>query len=249
MEAGASMSSLTITYGRKGGPRSGHIREGRRGVSDPSFTVTPGETWPLRLNTDVGLRFQSDQLAKLPGNQEKLDYLKYEILGALDLFAQYQRTFLDRYFAFIPRRCRETASELARALDWSGGLFSPDDYVFSALWPLPDARVVLRAEDGETVLGDFDFAFWTGRRVVGIMLQGGASGSGGGLDSESDTATGPLMPVSIVAGDLQSEEALFSRPRFPEELVSFWTGERVPSSPFRPVGLTHMPADMPTDVT
>jgi hypothetical protein len=232
------MTRLTITYGRRGGPRSGHIREGRRGVADPRFELTPGETPALRLNTDVGLRFQSDQLAKLPGNAEKLDYLKFEILGALDQFAQYQKAFLIRYFAFISARCQEAAPALSRTLDWSGRLFSPDDFAFSALWPLPDARVTQTDESGETVLGDFDFAFWTGRRAIGIRIAGGAAGTALGLK----TAPGPVLPVTLAGGDLQSGEVLFVAPRFPDEFLSFWIGERVPCSPFRPVGLTDIEA-------
>lgn len=231
------MSSLTITYGRKGGPRSGHIREGRSGAASPSFTVTPGETPALRLNTDVGLRFQSDQLAKVPGNREKLDYLKFEILGALDLFAQYQRAFLDRYFAFIPARCLDAEEELAAALAWSDGLFVPEDHVFSALWPLPDAQVVLHAAGRDTLLGDFDFAFWTGQRVVGIALLGGVASAKDATESANGVATEVFLPVDIHAGDLQGDAPFFAQPRFPDEIVSFWIGDTVPCSPFRPVGL------------
>jgi hypothetical protein len=231
---------LTITYGRKGGPRSGHIREGRRGVADPSFTVTPGETPALRLNTDVGLRFPPDGLAKLPDHEKKLDYLRFEILGALDLFAQYQRRFLERYFAFIAARWRDAETELSDAVAWSGGLFAPADYVFSALWPLPDARVTGGASEEATPLGDFDFAFWTGRRVVGVTLTGGAVQPPGEASSSGDDR---LFPVAIAARDLQDDPALFAEPRFPAELVSFWIGEKIPSSPFRPVGLTDLQAE------
>lgn len=231
------MTSLTITYGRKGGPRSGHIREGRRGIADPFFTVTPGVTPPLRLNTDVGLRFQPDRLAKLPDHRKKLDYLRFEILGALDLFAQYQRRFLERYFQFVEARCRDAAAELSAATAWSGGLFSADDYIFSALWPLPDARITLASDGRATALGDFDFAFWTGRRVLGVTLAGGAVDPHGKANGPDSAAGDFLMPVTIVAKDLQGDPALFSEPRFPAELVSFWIGEKVPSSPFRPVGL------------
>ena len=231
-----TMRSLTITYGRKGGPRSGHIREGRRGVANPAFTLVPGETPALRLNTDVGLRFQSDQLAKLPGNQDKLDYLKYEILGALDQFAQYQKAFLDQYFAFISARCHEATPVLSRALGWSAGLFVPDDFIFSALWPLPDAQVTYSDERGETVLGDFDFAFWTGLRVIGVRIVGGVAGSA----PKTETVPGPLLPVTVTGGDLRTGDALFAEPRFPDELLSFWSGEAVPCSPFRPTGLTEI---------
>lgn len=237
------MTSLKITYGHKGGPRSGHIREARRGIANPSFTVRPNETPPLRLNTDVGVRFPPDQLAKLPSNEEKLDYLRYEIAGALDLFAQYQRRFLDRYFAFIVDRCRKAASDLSATVAWSGGLFSAEDYVFSALWPLPDAQVLLSANGKETTLGGFDFAFWTGQRVLGITFAGGTVHQNETENHHNNPITDLLMPVLVIARDLQDDTSLFCEPRFPAEFVSFWNGEKAPSSPFRPVGLTDVQLD------
>ena len=225
------MRSLTIAYGRRGGPRSGHIREGRRGVANPSFTVRVNETPPLRLNTDHGLRFPPDQLSKIPSNSEKLEYLRQEILGSLDLFAQYRRSFLDYYFAFIIDRCRDAAPVLGKGLEWSGGLFGAEDFVFSALWPLPDATVTLSTDAGDEVMRDFDFVFWTGRQAIAVTLAGSSR-------RQPDLVPSKLiLPVAIHAKEL-GEPDLFSEPRFPAEFVSYWTGEQIPSSPFRPGGLT-----------
>ena len=135
------MVSLVVTYGGKGGPRSGHIREGRRGIANPKFSFQADETPTLRLNSDHGLRFPPDFLATVPTNTEKLTYLHREIAGALDQFAPYQHKFLDRYFAFIVDRCANSAETLDRNLSWSGGLLNSNDFVFSALWPLPDCTV------------------------------------------------------------------------------------------------------------
>lgn len=237
------MASLKITYGSKGGPRSGHLREGRSGVSNPSFLVTPHRTPPLRLNTDVGVRFPPDQLAKLSGNREKLDYLRFEIFGALDLFAQYQRQFLDLYFSIIVTQCQDADRELTQTLAWSDGLFSAEDFVFSALWPLPDAQVSFLCDEGERNLGDFDFAFWTGTRVLGLKLAGSAphpplvSGHAHVAPCEA------LLPITVTATELQNGVAIFSAQRFPVEFLSFWTGATVPSSPFRPVGLATIQAN------
>ncbi len=65
-------ASLVVSYGGNGGPRSGHIREGRRGVANPHFAFQADETPPLRLNSDLGLRFPPDFLATVPTNAEKL---------------------------------------------------------------------------------------------------------------------------------------------------------------------------------
>lgn len=232
------MHSLTIAYGRKGGPRSGHIREGRQGVANPAFAVRAGETPPLRLNTDHGLRFPPEQLAQLPGNREKLDYLRHEIAGALDLFAPHQRSFLDRYFAFITEQCRHAAPALAERVEWSGGLFAADDFMFSALWPLPDATVTLSDGRGDAALGPFDFAFWDGRRVIAVTLSSRPQRADNAGETSGRPGAGHVLPVTIIANELAREPGPFTTPRFPDEFVFFWRGERVPSSPFRPEGLT-----------
>jgi len=231
------MQSLTIAYGRKGGPRSGHIREGRRGVAAPSFTVRANETPPLRLNTDHGLRFPPEHLAQLPTNRDKLDYLRHEIAGALDLFGPHQRFFLDRYFAFIADRCRTAAVELDRRVAWSGGLFDAEDFVFSALWPLPDASVSLSDGNTHAPLGVFDFAFWDGRRVIGVTLASRPQPEPDDRKGSAKAGRAHILPVTIVASELARESNPFAAPRFPEEFVSFWRDEPFPSSPFRPEGL------------
>lgn len=226
------MTSLEIRYGSRGGPRSGHIREGRRGVANPSFTVKAGETPALRLNSDLGQRFPPDFLSTVPTNEQKLAYLRHEIAGALDLFANYQRKFLDRYFDFIVDRCAEAVTELDTGLAWSGGLLRAGDYAFSALWPLPDCTLTLATDTGPHAAGTCDFAFWTGQHAIAVTLTGSAN-----RQDNTKTAEGLVIPVTIAATDLNSDAGLFTEPRFPPEFVMFWHGDAVPSSPFRPDGL------------
>ena len=229
------MTSLEIRYGSRGGPRSGHIREGRRGVANPNFIVRAGETPPLRLNTDLGQRFPPDFLSTVPTNDQKLAYLRHEIAGALDLFANYQRKFLDRYFDFIIDRCAGVATELDAGLAWSGGLLRADDYAFSALWPLPDCSLTLSTSEGDKVAGTCDFAFWSGRNVIAVSLAAAPN-----QKDRDNGATAPdmILPVAISAAELNADAELFSEPRFPSDFVTFWNNDPVPSSPFRSDGLT-----------
>jgi hypothetical protein len=228
------MTSLEITYGNRGGPRSGHIREGRLGVANPSFTVAAGKTPPLRFNTDLGQRFPPDFLSTVPTNEQKLAYLRHEIAGALDLFANYQRTFLDRYFDFIVKRCAEAAADLDSDLAWSGELLQADDYAFSALWPLPDCTLTLSTDGDRQAAGNCDFAFWSGQHVIAVTLTASPNRQD---ENNATTTPGLILPVTILAADLNADAELFSEPRFPPEFVTFWAGDRVPSSPFRPDGL------------
>ncbi len=157
-------ASLVVSYGGKGGPRSGHIREGRRGVADPQFTFQANKTPALRLNSDLGLRFPPEFLATVPTNGGKLTYLRQEISGGLDQFSTYQHKFLERYFAFIVDSCDHSAEALDAGLSWSGGLFSANDFIFSALWPLPDCVVSRSTDAGSERVGNFDFVFWSGHQ-------------------------------------------------------------------------------------
>lgn len=227
------MTSVTITYGRRGGPRSGHIREGRRGVANPSFSVRADETPPLRLNSDIGLRFTPELLSTVATNDQKLTYLRHEIAGALDQFAIYQRRFLDHYFTFIGDRCADAAAALQSSLAWSGGLLRAEDYVFSALWPLPDCSLDLSNDSAVQTIGSCDFAFWSGRQAIAVTLTGSPN-----QESNTTAVHGMVIPVTVTAAELNMGSDLFSEPRFPPEFVTFWQSEPVPSSPFRPVGLT-----------
>jgi hypothetical protein len=231
-------ASLVVSYGGKGGPRSGHIREGRRGVANPQFSFQASETPPLRLNSDLGLRFSPEFLANVPTNGGKLTYLRQEIAGALDQFSTYQHKFLDRYFAFIVDGCDNSAGAIDTSLSWSGGLFSANDFIFSALWPLPDCVVSRSTDAGSEPVGNFDFAFWSGRQLITVTLSG-ASNRQDDTEVSDKMISGLVHRVTIGFADLNATDDLFTEQRFPPELIHSWCGETVPSSPFRPEGISH----------
>ena len=103
--------------------------------------------------------------------------------------------------------------------------------------PLPNSTVIISNGTDDQAVGDFDFAFWSGRRIVAVALSGNSSHRDGSGDLDGCALSDLILPVTIVAKELD-EPDLFSEPRFPAEFVSYWIGERVPSSPFRPEGLT-----------
>jgi hypothetical protein len=176
-------------------------------------------------------------LATVPTNGEKLTYLRQEIAGALDQFSTYQHKFLDRYFTFIAESCDTTAETLDTSLSWSGGLFSANDFVFSALWPLPDCIVSRSAEAESEPVGNFDFAFWTGHQLIAVTLAGTPNHPDNTKDGQMMTS-GFLHRVTISYADLNGTNDLFTEQQFPPEFVQFGRFENVPSSPFRPDGLS-----------
>ena len=125
---------------------------------------------------------------------------------------------------------------------WSHGLFRADDFVFSALWPLPNARVTSTGDDGaEHDFGACDYVFWDGRRAIAVTIAGRAP-SADSATTHVDDRCDVVMPVTIVASELNEKPGPFAEPRLPREFVSFWESDPVPSSPFRPEGLA-MAAD------
>jgi hypothetical protein len=201
-------------------------------ASDYALVVEPGVTPAFRLNSDTGQRFAPERLAELPDRDAMLAALEEETARQLDLFAKHPRRFLDLYFAFVAARARAEKAALQERLAWSDGLFDHRDWVFSALRPLPRAR--LASVDGTRLKplgGVVDFAFWTGNEAVTVEI-----GSARASQSSAEASPG-VAPVRLAPGDLESVASCFSPSRFPEIFFTFWWGEAWPASPFRPRGL------------
>lgn len=215
-------------------------RPGRDGTGARSLVIAPGRTPPVRLNSDLGARYRPERLAEIPDNAAKLDRLKDDLLRTLDIFAKHPRQFVEVYFRFIAERIEAETATLDRALAWSGGLFTAGDWIFSALRPLPQAVVVESGGQGGAVGPVCDFAFWTGRHVLAVELHGSARSR---RDQAGKDGLPPdlVKPVTIAVAALAGGTDIFTTGDFPPEFLSFWEGEGVPSSPFRPVGLTQRP--------
>lgn len=218
------MTDLAIAWGRKPRrPLSPTQLRARAEQGDGALLLRPGQSPALRLNSDFGLRYPPDRLAELADNAAKLTRVKSDIERDVDLFARNSRRFLDLYFRFIQAQVSAQASAIAAKLAWSGGLFTPDDTVFSALQPLPNA--VYAGANGPT--GQCDFAFWTGRALLALSLSAHA-------DASRHDA---VVALALAPSELTDEQHVFTSARFPREVLVFWEDDPVPSSPFRPAGL------------
>lgn len=218
---------LVLTWGRRGTGDSG----------DRSLAIVPDRTPALRFNSDRGVRYRPERLAEIPDNAARIERLRDELIRTLDIFAKHPRQFVEIYFRFIAQRVDAERAALDRALAWSGGLFGADDWIFSALRPLPRAMVLESEGQQNAAARVYDFAFWTGREVLAIDLRGDSH-----RPRDRDEPTASLVrKIPIPVEGLASGTDIFAADGFPAEFSSFWTGENVPSSPFRPVGLTQAP--------
>lgn len=232
--------STALAEAAAGGEPRLVLRWGRKGPDDfgvHSMAVMPGRTPALRFNSDLGMRYRPERLAEIPDNAAKVERLKSDLMRSLDIFAKHPRQFVELYFRFIAERIEVEKAALERTLLWSDGLFGAGDWIFSALRPLPLAAVVEPEGQGRAATPVYDFAFWTGRQVLGVDLQG----SGRSRREPDRFSPDRVKPVTVSVAALAGGTDIFAAADFPPEFAFFWDGEDVPSSPFRPVGLTQRP--------
>ena len=122
----------------------------------PGVEVGPA---PLRLNTvpvppavlgDAG----DGHAARLAAMQEWLQ-------GQCGDYAVHDRGFIASYLAAVSAQIEAHRTGLAALLQGFAGLYSPEDWTWSALRPLP--RAWQRSEAGPVGLG---MVFWDGQRVI-----------------------------------------------------------------------------------
>src|SRR5258707_6490858 len=124
---GALTASLVIPYG-----------------SGLSVTVEPRR--PMRLINMAWDFPERPDLIALMSVADRLDFLRDHLKSLCGLWDKLPRLFLDAYFRDIAEcisRHRPALDSLAAA---HGGLFRLEDWSFSALCPLPQARLPVASE-------------------------------------------------------------------------------------------------------
>ena len=183
---------------------------------------------PLRLSDGPYPFAEPPDLIRLVTTAARLDFLREHLRSLCGLWARPPLQFLDAYFAWIGAAL--TAEPVARALaEAAHGLFTPEDWSFAALRPLPSA--LLRASDA-AVRGDF--AFWTGAGLVAIELPGERRPQRRG-ELALLSASGVTV-VELTSADLADGVALGTK--LPADFTEFWRGVPLPRSPFGARDLT-----------
>lgn len=190
----------------------------------PSVTLETNQ--PLRLNNAP---YSYDEGIQGPGPTagERLAFLRDHLTDLCDLWAKRPRQFVSLYFRFIElvmQRDHLAIEEKTRRL---GGLFTPADFAFSALRPLPRAHL-----DGVRV----DFAFWTGRSLIAVDITGDDA-----RGREALAASG-IQSLAIPAGEIARDDPALLEKALPPLFREFWRGEALPSSPFKASGLDSVSA-------
>lgn len=158
---------------------------------------------PLRLNTeplppDV-LVAAADHAARVAA---AIGWL-HDLCGD---YAPPRRQFITAYFAFLAAHIAEHRAELAAALSRYDGLYAPEDWLWSALRPLP--RAWLPAGDR---LLPADIAFWDGTQLLAF---------------ERDLQRRSMLREAGIA-------IIESVDQLPDTFRLFWRSQALPMSPFR----------------
>jgi hypothetical protein len=178
---------------------------------DPALRSVEVGDEPLRLNSepvppDAMPVAVGDHAARVAAAREWL----HSLCGD---YAPLRRQFIDAYLRYIGAQIEACREELAERLKPFDGLYAPEDFLWSALRPLPRGWVQLLPAD---------LVFWDGAQPIAIAL--------GTRDTERQRA---LLAVGVTVHRI--EPSMFARldAVLPDVFQRFWEGQLLPSSPFR----------------
>jgi hypothetical protein len=203
-----SSAQLTVSYGN-------------------GLSVTLAQGQPLRLSTMQWDFPERPDLIALAERDARLDFLRDHLKSLCGLWDKEPRSFLDAYFRDIReciRRYRPALDPLAAA---HGGLFQPEDWAYSALCPLPQAR--LPAAPDAVV----NFAFWNGAELETVVVLGPASQNRAERAGRARLRESGAHVTEIPGAEFQHASAGDLIAHLPAVLGKFWEGVSLPSSPFR----------------
>jgi hypothetical protein len=170
---------------------------------------------PLQLNSD---QVPADAMPLAIGDHAaRVTAAQTWLEGQCGDYAPLRRQFIAAYFCCLAAEIEAHREELTERLKPYDGLYAPDDFLWSALRPLPRGWVPA----GEALL-PADMVFWDGVRAVAIEL------------SARETEKQRVLAAAGVSV-CRIEPVTFDRlgDVLPDMLRHFWRNQALPSSPFR----------------
>jgi hypothetical protein len=199
----------------------------------PKVEVDPAARDPLRLNNGPYDFGETPPNAGTGTVAERLAILREHITGQCDMWAKRPRQFVALYFRFIEGVIAADRADIEAHIAPFAGLFSGDDFVFSALRPLPRAH--LPVADGQRVR--VDFAFWTGERLVAVDIPGDAARGAPWAERAKLLDAAGVRRIELAAADIAKDDPELLKTALPPEFAAFWRSETMPSSPFKAAAL------------
>jgi hypothetical protein len=136
-------------------------------------------------------------------------------------YAPLQRQFIVAYFGFIAAHLGAHKAELVERVKPYDGLYAPEDFLWSALRPLPRGWV-----PGQGKLLQADMVFWDGAQAIAIEL------SARETEKQKALQAAGVAVCRIEPNMLGSDPVQFGQ-MLPKNVQHFWDDQILPSSPFR----------------
>ena len=188
------------------------------GLNDPRLPTAPAGDGALRLNTEPLPQAEiseaiSDHTARVAAASDWLVSLCGD-------YAKPRQRFVATYFAFLAAQIAVHRTALAENLARYDGLYTPDDWFWSAPRPLP--RAWLPGTDG---MLPAEIAFWDGAQPLAIEFAARDTQRQAALEAAG------VQVLRIGPDTIAEPEALGAL--LPAQFHGFWRGQVLPSSPFR----------------
>ena len=191
----------------------------------------------LRLNGGQYEFAGQPPLGDLRDAAANLGFLRAHMQRYCSLWDRGQKLFLDRYFEYIAVRVEQGRDELTAKIADFGSLYRYEDWVFSALRPLPQAWLNTTAgEYDPAAMTGVDFAFWTGDKIVAVEITGTETASPHVLEQRDRLRRNGVSVLELPLSALADSTALAAL--LPEPFDKFWEGETLPSGPFGTTALS-----------
>jgi hypothetical protein len=187
-------------------------------LDDPRLPTAPAGIDALRLNTEP---LPQAAMPEVIGNHTA------RVAAALDWlvslcgdYAKPRRRFIATYFAFLTAQIAAHRAALAENLARYDGLYTPDDWIWSAPRPLP--RAWLPGPDG---MLPAEIVFWEGTQPLAVEFAARDTPRQAALKAAG------VKVLRIGPDTLAEPEALGAV--LPAPFHVFWRGLVLPASPFR----------------
>jgi hypothetical protein len=138
------------------------------------------------------------------------------LAGLCGDYAPLRRQFIAAYFRYIATQLDAHRANVVEQLNPYDGLYAPEDFLWSALMPLPRGWVPTVDQ-----LLPADIVFWDGTQPIAIEIASRTTARQSALE-----AAGVLV-LRIEPGTMDIGRYL------PETFQRFWHGQILPTSPFR----------------
>jgi hypothetical protein len=193
-------------------------------LDDPRLRCATVGDEPLRLNTEP---VPPDAMPLAIGDHAARVTAAVEWLtGLCGDYAPLRRQFIVSYFGFIAAQLDRHRAELAERLKPYDDLYAPEDFLWSALRPLPRGWVAVSG-----TLLPADVVFWDGNQAIAIELSPRVT------EREAALRSAGVSVCRLDSQVLTGDPVLLSA-KLPKQFRCFWDGQALPSSPFRRAGIT-----------